>query len=95
MIGNGPARFHLDIETDDVDAEVASLAGLGAVKVASGRTWVVMRDPSGLVFDVVPLDTWALPGDPSRRAIIERQSGGSCTETELAQDMTISRPGTG
>ncbi len=48
------ARFHLDIETDDEDAEVARLIRLGAVKVAEGRTWVVMRDPSGLLFDVVP-----------------------------------------
>ena len=53
-IGNGQARFHVDIETDDVEAEVARLTRLGAVKVADGRTWVVMRDPSGLLFDVVP-----------------------------------------
>jgi hypothetical protein len=53
-IGSGAARFHLDIETDDVDAEVERLIGLGAVKIADGRTWVVMRDPSGLLFDVVP-----------------------------------------
>ena len=53
-IGSGAARFHLDIETDDVGAEVERLSGLGAVKIAEGRTWVVMRDPSGLVFDVVP-----------------------------------------
>ncbi len=53
-IGSGEARFHLDIETDDVDAEVERLTRLGAVKVADGRTWVVMRDPSGLLFDVVP-----------------------------------------
>lgn len=54
MIGSGAARFHLDIETDDVAAEVERLIGLGAVKIADGRTWAVMRDPSGLVFDVVP-----------------------------------------
>ena len=53
-IGRGRARFHLDIETDDVPAEVDRLVGLGAVKIADGRTWVVMRDPSGLLFDVVP-----------------------------------------
>ncbi|MEP6562428.1 MAG: VOC family protein [Nakamurella sp.] len=53
-IGSGTARFHLDIETDDVGAEVERLSRLGAVKIADGRTWVVMRDPSGLVFDVVP-----------------------------------------
>ncbi len=53
-IGSGVARFHVDIETDDVTAEVLRLTRLGAVKVADGRTWVVMRDPSGLLFDVVP-----------------------------------------
>ena len=53
-IGEGPARYHLDIETDDVEAEVARLLRLGAEKVAEGRTWVVLRDPSGLLFDVVP-----------------------------------------
>ena len=53
-IGTSAARYHLDIETDDVDAEVARLIGLGAVKVADGRSWVVMRDPCGLLFDVTP-----------------------------------------
>ena len=38
-IGTGKARFHVDIETDDVEAEVVRLTGLGAVKVADGRTW--------------------------------------------------------
>src|ERR1700712_5766524 len=56
-IGSGTARFHLDIETDDVEAEVLRLIGLGAVKVADGRTWTVMRDPSGLLFDVVPFES--------------------------------------
>jgi Glyoxalase-like domain len=53
-VGTDAARIHLDIETDDVDAEVQRLTRLGAVKVADGRTWVVMRDPAGLLFDVVP-----------------------------------------
>ena len=56
-IGSGTARFHLDIETDDVDAEVERLTGLGALKIADGRTWVTMRDPSGLLFDVVPYES--------------------------------------
>lgn len=56
-IGSGTARYHLDIETDDVDAEVERLTRLGAVKVADGRTWVVLRDPSGLLFDVVPYES--------------------------------------
>lgn len=39
-----------------------------------------------------PLDAWALLGDTSRRAIIERLSTGPCTVAELAAQMTISRP---
>jgi hypothetical protein len=54
---DAPARFHLDIETDDVAAEVERLVRLGAVEVAQGRTWVVMRDPSGLLFDVTPAES--------------------------------------
>lgn len=56
-VGHAAARFHLDIETDDVDAEVERLTALGAVKVANGRTWITMRDPSGLLFDVVPQES--------------------------------------
>lgn len=39
-----------------------------------------------------PLDAWALLGDPSRRAIIERLSASPCTVVELARQMPISRP---
>jgi len=50
------ARVHLDIETDDVETEVARLA-LGARHVAHGRTWVVLRDPAGPVFCVTPAES--------------------------------------
>jgi catechol 2,3-dioxygenase-like lactoylglutathione lyase family enzyme len=53
-IGAAPARFHLDIETDDVEAEVARLSGLGAVIERRHQHWVVMRDPAGLLFCVLP-----------------------------------------
>jgi hypothetical protein len=56
-IGDGPARVHLDIETDDVAAEVARLVGLGAVEVARPHSWVILRDPAGLLFCVVPADS--------------------------------------
>lgn len=56
-VGTPPARLHLDVETDDVEAEVTRLTRLGAVKVEDGRTWVVMRDPAGLLFDVVPAES--------------------------------------
>ena len=56
-IGDGPARYHLDIETDDVEAEVARLVSLGAEVVARGPSWTVMRDPAGLLFDVVAAES--------------------------------------
>ena len=37
-------------------------------------------------------DAWALIGDASRRAIIERLSRSPCSVAELADDMPISRP---
>ena len=45
--------YHLDVETDDVEAEVARLEALGADWVEQIRTWWVMRDPAGLLFCVV------------------------------------------
>lgn len=54
------ARVHLDIETDDVEAEVARLEALGATRVAQVKTWWVMRDPAGLVFCVVRVQSPAM-----------------------------------
>ena len=48
-----PSRVHLDIETDDVDAEVARLEQLGAKKVQKTNTWWVMEAPTGQRFCVV------------------------------------------
>jgi Glyoxalase-like domain len=48
-----PARVHLDIETDDVEAEVRRLEALGATRVAQIKTWWVMTDPAGMLFCVV------------------------------------------
>ena len=49
-----PSGVHLDIETDDVEAEVGRLEGLGARRVRSVRDWWVMESPSGHRFCVVP-----------------------------------------
>ena len=46
-------RVHIDIESDDVDAEVARLTALGAVEVERVHSWVIMRDPVGTTFCVV------------------------------------------
>ena len=56
-IGGDRARFHVDLETDDVPAEVARLVRLGAEEVSQGRTWVVLRDPAGLLLCVVPAES--------------------------------------
>ena len=48
-----PSRVHLDIESDDVEAEVARLEKLGARRVEQVRTWWVMEAPTGQRFCVV------------------------------------------
>lgn len=48
-----PSRVHLDIETDNIKAEVERLKGLGAKIVKRVSTWVVMEAPSGHRFCVV------------------------------------------
>lgn len=50
---NHPSRVHLDIEADDIEAEVARLEGLGAVRVEKVRDWWVLEAPSGHRFCVV------------------------------------------
>src|SRR6266540_154848 len=45
-----PSRVHLDIETDDVEAEVKRLEALGAKRVQFVRTWLVMEAPTGQRF---------------------------------------------
>jgi predicted enzyme related to lactoylglutathione lyase len=48
-----PSRVHLDIEADDIEAEVKRLEKLGAKRVAQIRTWWVMEAPTGQRFCVV------------------------------------------
>ena len=48
-----PSRVHLDIETDDIDAEVARLEKLGAKRLEHIKRWVVMEAPTGHRFCVV------------------------------------------
>ena len=47
------SRVHIDIETDDIPAEVARLEKLGATVDQRLERWVVMRAPSGQRFCVV------------------------------------------
>ena len=48
-----PSRVHIDIETDDLEAEVRRLEALGARRVAHVKRWWVMEAPTGQRFCVV------------------------------------------
>ena len=58
-----PSAIHLDIETDDVEAEVKRLEALGAVRKYKKETWWVMRAPTGHDFCVVRPQSKDFPGD--------------------------------
>ncbi|TPH18559.1 VOC family protein [Litorilituus lipolyticus] len=47
------SRIHLDIETDNIKAEVARLEKLGAIVIKTFERWVVMQAPTGHRFCVV------------------------------------------
>ena len=47
------SRVHLDIETDDIEAEVQRLEKLGARRVVKIHSWWVMQAPTGQKFCVV------------------------------------------
>ena len=48
-----PSRVHLDIEADDIEAEVRRLEKLGARRIGPVGTWYVMAAPTGQHFCVV------------------------------------------
>jgi catechol 2,3-dioxygenase-like lactoylglutathione lyase family enzyme len=69
-----PSRVHLDIQTDDIEAEVRRLEALGARRVQKVHTWWVMEAPTGQRFCVVRVQSpdfeqganaWPDPGESS------------------------------
>ncbi|WP_335970335.1 MULTISPECIES: VOC family protein [Streptomycetaceae] len=50
-------RMHLDIETDDPQAETARLVALGAEQVASWLECRVLRAPGGHLLCVLPVES--------------------------------------
>ena|SRR5205823_2347116 len=48
-----PSRIHLDIESDDLEAEVKRLEQLGAKRIEFVKRWWVMEAPTGQRFCVV------------------------------------------
>ena len=51
------SRVHLDIETDDIEAEVARLEALGAKRIGTVQSWCVMQAPTGQRFCVVKINS--------------------------------------
>lgn len=60
------SRVHLDIETDDIAAEVARLEALGAAVVNRLERWVVMQAPTGERFCVVRVQRPGFPKNANR-----------------------------
>ncbi|MEU0031383.1 VOC family protein [Streptomyces sp. NPDC006335] len=50
-------RMHLDIETDDVEAETARLIGLGAEQISQWQECHVLRVPGGQLVCVLPVES--------------------------------------
>ncbi len=55
------SRVHLDIQAEDMAAEVKRLEGLGAVVFKTVKDWVVMEAPTGHRFCVIPARNRPLP----------------------------------
>jgi predicted enzyme related to lactoylglutathione lyase len=55
------SRVHIDIETDDIPAEVARLEKLGAKVDKRLERWVVMQAPTGQRFCVVRVQREGFP----------------------------------
>ena len=49
-----PSRVHIDIEADDIEAEVRRLESLGAKRVAQVKSWWVLKAPTGQYLCIVP-----------------------------------------
>ena len=60
------SRVHIDIETDDIKAEVARLEKLGARVAGRLPRWVVMQAPSGQRFCVVRVQRPGFPKNANR-----------------------------
>jgi predicted enzyme related to lactoylglutathione lyase len=60
------SRVHIDIETDNIPAEVERLQKLGAVVVGRLERWVVMQAPTGQRFCVVRVQRPGFPKNANR-----------------------------
>src|SRR4029078_11437624 len=60
------SRVHIDIETDDIPAEVARLEKLGAKVAQRLERWVVMEAPTGQRFCIVRVQRPGFPKNANR-----------------------------
>jgi hypothetical protein len=60
------SRVHIDIETDDIPAEVARLEKLGATVTDRLERWVVMQAPTGQRFCIVRVQRPGFPKNATR-----------------------------
>ncbi len=51
-----PQQFHLDLQTEDHQAESERAVSLGATRLADGATWITLADPAGHPFDLCQAD---------------------------------------
>lgn len=58
--------YHLDIESDDLPAEVQRLEGHGAARKYRIKRWWVMEDPSGNAFCVIRPESDKFPRGAKR-----------------------------
>ncbi|MCU1180048.1 VOC family protein [Stenotrophomonas maltophilia] len=56
-----PSRVHLDIESDDIDAEADRLEKLGARRIGFVKRWWVMEAPTGHRFCIVRMREREVP----------------------------------
>jgi predicted enzyme related to lactoylglutathione lyase len=62
------SRVHLDIESDDIEAEVRRLELLGAKRLETVHTWCVMEAPTGQRFCVVRPQRPGIDSDENTRS---------------------------
>lgn len=85
-----PSRVHLDIESDDVEAEVARLEALGARRIAQVQTWWVLEAPTGQRFCVVRAKRGATVLERWHRLVVTRTLDG--LDELLAEDVVFQSP---
>jgi hypothetical protein len=78
VVGDGPARAHLDLHVEGVAAQARRAVGLGAVVVLEEPDLVVLRSPAGLAFCLV---AWA--GEAVRPA------GGRSLVDQMCLDVPV------